>query len=224
MVGEISISYNTRSAADYSDILRQLLPRGAAWNFGTDSVLAGVLAGLAEEFARIDARGLDLLEEADPRTALEMLIDWERNAGLPDDCFGAPDNIPERQIAVAQRITGLGGQNRAYFIELAAQLGYLVTIDEFAPFEAGSLAGDLCYSEDWRFVWRVNVLPPETDLPEGQFLLSEFHAGSAAGEYLRGFGALDLECLIKRHAPAHTNVLFSYPIEPDALFWFNFTE
>jgi len=219
----VAIPADIRTAADYAVLLRQLLPVGSAWDFGPDSAFADLLGGLAEELARIDARGQDLLEEADPHTTLELLADWERNTGLPDACFGAPDNVPERQIAVAQRITGLGGQSRAYFINLAAQLGYIVTIDEFAPFEVGSLAGDLCYSEEWRFVWRVNVLPPETDLPARQFLLSEFLAGSRAGEYLRGFGALDLECLISRHAPAHTNVLFAYPIEPEPLFWIDFT-
>lgn len=208
---------------DYASQIAALLPSGAAWDFADDGIFAALISALADEMDRIDGRICDLVREADPRTALELLPDWERMAGLPDECFGAADSIAERQIAAAQKITGQGGQSRPFFIALAAQLGYVVEIEEFAPFTAGCRAGEDLNSEDWRFVWRMNILPPEADIPAEQFLLSQFTAGSAAGERLRGFGALDLECIIRRAAHAHIIVLFSYPIEPEPIFWIDFT-
>jgi len=51
-----------------------------------------------------------------------------------------------------------------------------------------------------------------------------FRVGSRAGDLLRGWGALDVECLIRRAAPAHTFVLFAYDVEPSPAFWFDFTQ
>ncbi|WP_157081126.1 putative phage tail protein, partial [Novosphingobium naphthalenivorans] len=104
-----------RDNAAYARQMKQLLPKGAAWDFAPDGTFARLLLALAAEFARIDSRALDLIGEADPRTTLELLPDWERVAGLPDSCTGAPDEVAERQAALHQKIAGVGGQNKAAF-------------------------------------------------------------------------------------------------------------
>jgi uncharacterized protein YmfQ (DUF2313 family) len=207
--------------AAYADQLKALMPTGPAWA-GED--LSRLLEGIAAELARIDARAVQLLDEADPRSALELLADWERTAGLPDACFGMPDNVPERQVAVSSRITSVGGQSRAYFTELAASLGYVVSIDEFRQARCGDRIGTRVYGEGWAHVWRMNVLPPDFDVPEQQFYVTQARCGDRCGKRLRGWGAINLECLVSRHKPAHSVVLFSYQIEPDPLFWFDFTQ
>ncbi|RYY25252.1 MAG: DUF2313 domain-containing protein [Sphingomonadales bacterium] len=208
-----------RDAAAYRAMLAQLLPRGSAWASGPDTNLGKLLAGEAEEFARADARAQRLLDEADPRTALELLPDWERVAGLPDACTGAPDSLGERQAALANKIAQRGGQSRAFFIELAARLGYYIEISEFTSLDAGFSAGDACNDDGWRFAWLIEVLIGDDAYRAGY---AEFCAGSMAGERLLGFGALDLECLIGRAKPAHTHAIFAYTVEPDPDFWFDF--
>lgn len=210
------------SAEAYQAQLAALLPRGRAWPREEGSTLMRLLLAKADELARIDGRAADLLEETDPRTTLELLTDWERVAGLPDNCIPAPDSIAERRAALLARITGQGGQSRAYFIALAASIGYAVTIDEFRVFAAGSLTGEDLNDDDWAHAWRVNVLPPAVDTGTG-FTITYFTAGSNAGERLSGFGSLDLECVISRARPAHSVVLFSYPVEPEPIAWFDFT-
>ena len=211
------------NADAYAAQLGALLPQGRAWSRVPGSNLGKLLAGIAQELARIDARGSDLINEADPRTTLELLSDWEAMAGLPDTCFGQPDNIPERQVALTSRLTGLGGQSPAYFVELAATLGYVVEIEEFSPFRCGDSCGKPCYDDAWAHVWRVNILPLSFDLPEDQFYFAQFRCGDSCGKPLRGWGAINLECLINRYKPGHTTVLFSYEVEAEALFWMDFT-
>jgi uncharacterized protein YmfQ (DUF2313 family) len=206
----------------YREQLGALLPRGRAWPREEGSTLMRLLHAEADELARVDARLSDLFEETDVRSTLELLGDWERVAGLPDACTPAPDSIAERRTALLSRLTSQGGQSRAYFIELAATLGFAITIDEFRPFVAGSYAGDDICGEDWAHAWRVNVLPPAIDTGEG-FTVTYLCAGGNAGDYLAGYGSLDLECIINRAKPAHTTVLFSYPVEPEPLVWFDFT-
>lgn len=210
-----------RSAAAYAEQLGALLPRGRAWLRAPGSVMLQVLEGIAEEFARADRRVAALADEADPRTALELLPEWERVAGLPDQCLPVTGTITERQRRVARKISGLGGQSRAFFIELAAQLGIAITIEEFRPFTAGMRSGSRCYSTGWRYVWLV-IVPP---FSEGGFTVTNerFRAGqSRAGDRLRSFSVQELECVIRRAAPAHTRVLFSYPVDPDPALLFDF--
>jgi uncharacterized protein YmfQ (DUF2313 family) len=213
-----------RDAAAYAEQLQQLLPPGPAWPRSTDSVLGRLLRAIAEELARIDGRAFALVEEADPRTALELLPDWERVAGLPDECVPIPGGVRERQIAAARKITGIGGQSIAFFEELGAQLGIEIDIQEFAPFVAGSYAGDEVRDDSWRHVFRIRVLPPsESSGGSPTLRFAYFSAGqSNAGDLLSSVNAEELECVVRRAAPAHAVTLFAYPQDPEPLLWFDF--
>lgn len=182
----------------YLQQLQALLPGGLAWPREADTVLAKLLSGLAEEFARVDTRADNLVDEADPRTAWELFEDWERVAGLPDICVGELETIQERRDAVMRVVTSIGGQSSAYFIEVAARLGYEITITESPVYQSA-----FGFTEDeWLFVWQVN----SAEAP-----VYEFAAGaSVAGEPLRNWGNTLLECAIEQLKPAHTYVLFSY--------------
>lgn len=176
------------SVEAYARQLKQLLPSGAAWPRGVGSRLSALLLGLAEELARVDARAGNLVDELDPRTTLELLPDFERVYGLPDECLGAlPEAISERQVLVTQKAIAMGGQSRAFFIAVALTFGYVIEITEPAPHE-----------------WVVNF--PDVELGE----LVNFRAGSRAGERLAGYAQLDIECILARLAPAHTVVSFTY--------------
>ncbi len=188
---------------EYASQLDALLPQGLAWPRDRDAKMRALTRGLAEEFARVDARGDDLVREVLPNTTVEMLADWERAAGLPDTCVATEQTIQERRNALLSRLTNTGGQSRAFFIELAKYLGFTITITEFRPFRAGfSRAGDPLYGEQWAFAWRVNA-PAVT--------IVDFRSGaSAAGEPLRKWGNELLECVFNRVKPAHTVLLFGY--------------
>ncbi len=193
-----------RAASDYQQLLFALLPQGAVWPRDPDSTLGQTLAALAEEMARVDARALDLLDEADPRTTYELLPDWEQTCGLPDACAGLGASLQERRAAVVARVTHRGGQSPAYFQDLAASLGYAATVSEHRPFRAGlGRSGDPVYGADWVFAWRVTTsqAAPRVLFRAGQ---------SAAGERLASWGLEPLECAVRAAAPAHTHVIFSY--------------
>src|SRR6516164_3032216 len=99
-----------RSGGDYRDAYLALLPEGQAWpKHSIDSVLWQVCDGLNNYWGTVDARAADLLEqESDPRQALELLPDWERNWGLPDPCFEAQTTITQRQQMLVFKMTMMG--------------------------------------------------------------------------------------------------------------------
>lgn len=126
-----AIAYN---AAAYLRQLKLLLPPGRLFsNIEADSYVSKTLAAYAEELARIDTRGVQLIEESDPRTADETIEQWEEMLSLPDDqVLEIPATLEERQIAITQKYTARGGQNEDYFTRLCAACGWTLAGGELA--------------------------------------------------------------------------------------------
>ncbi len=192
------------TAAEYREQLKALLPPGQAFPRDPGTTLHDLLDGMSIELARVDERAGVLPQEANPATTMELLSDWERVAGLPDKCSGVlEETLQGRRNALLTKLTSTGGQSAAYFIELAASLGYTVTIEEFRPFRVGrSRAGDALTNGPWAFTWLVRA--PEVSV-------TSFRVGqSAVGERLRTWGNDTLECKLNQLKPAHTIAIFAY--------------
>jgi uncharacterized protein YmfQ (DUF2313 family) len=188
----------------YINHLIALLPQGTAWPRDLTSKFAELLAGFAGGLKRSHNRALDLIEEADPRTTIELLSDWERVCGLPDGCTGGMAvTLQERRAAVVAKLNERGGQSRAYFVSVGARLGYDVTITEFRPFTCDiSAVGDRTYDEPIRHLWQVNAPIASA---------TYFRAGlSTADEPLVTASNVPLECVFNRLKPAHSKVQFQY--------------
>ena len=207
-----------RSRDDYTEAFAALLPRGAAWPRQSDTLFMTALRGLAQIWGFIDSRAADLLErESDPRRTVELLEDWERNWGLPEPCFEEPMTLADRQNALVTKMTMIGAQSRAFFTSVAAQVGYVISISEFSPFTCGlSRVGDTRWLYDgvhyqWqigppeiRFYWTCSVM---------QARLSWFRCSAGqcgVDPHLRIGVATDLECLLNKWKPAHTQIMFDY--------------
>lgn len=210
-----------RSGDDYGDAFLKLLPHGQAWPRHPDSTLVLTCEGLANYWGFVDSRAADLLErESDPRATMELLTDWERNWGLPDPCYNEPLATPDRRKALIARMTLEGGQSRDFFLGVAADMGYHITVSEYAPYMTGvSMVGDtrgpfnpsdpLEYRwqlgpPEMRFYWTVHVY---------SLRLTYFHCNASMTgiDRLLLIGlATDLECVLRRWKPAHTEIIFDY--------------
>lgn len=195
--------------AGWAESLSRLLPRGDAWTVDPNSVFDRFITGLAAVWADAELRIAALLErESDPRLTLEMLEDWERMLGLPDECFLAGDTIEERRLRVVAKLTSKGGQSRAYFIGIARALGYDITIREFSPLMCGvghvGFTGSDLSPPSMRYTWVIEI----SGARERYFRM----AGSQAGvDRLYDFDrADDLECYLQRLKPSHTTLIFDY--------------
>lgn len=174
--------------ADYQQVLIGLLPRGRIWPRFLAALQAIVMGAIAFTFVRVSQAAGALIADVFPATAGDMLTEWESSLGLPDPCAGPAPTIAARRLQVVQKLINPGGQSVPYFIQLAATLGYTITIDEFTGANA--------------FLWRVNC-------PQVQQLYS--YAGqSFAGEYLVTGGAAVLECVLNELKPGHTTLEFAY--------------
>lgn len=171
------------TADEYRDQLAQLLPKGKLWERVLEGRLGQVLHALADEFARVHDRAQDVLEEADPRTADELLEGWERVAGL--DGKGTDD---ERRAVLWAHLTARGGQSSTYYIGLASNLGVEVTIETVTPFRCDrSTVETPLYDDEWAFVWWVTGPAATSATVQAQ-----------------------VEALFQLHRPAHTIVHFAW--------------
>ena len=194
-----------RTAAQYRTQLRSLLPSGPAWDPERVPELEDVLAGVAQELARLDARAADLLNEMDPAGVSELVPDWERVMNLPDPCLGATPLFDDRRLAVRRRLLAVGSQTIGYFVEIARTQGYPnATITELrAPRMGRSRFGAAHFGTlQAQFMWTLN--------PGGRLLLGRRFGASYWGERFGMNPGNALECLIHRSAPAHTLVYINY--------------
>lgn len=178
--------------------------------------------------------------QAFPSAVTYTLPDWEREYALPDLCSTAPQGAQARVAAVRAKFQAFGGVSPGYFVCLAASLGYVITIEEPTQFfcdlsecaepilvetyfrcddgrcddtplegyAAGlpSTEADQVSDENmWRY-WIVHV----ASLGNTYFRCDE---GQCDLDPLEGFlTAQDLECLLRRDCPPHTDLIFQYDL------------
>lgn len=185
------------NSTTYGDMVAEVLPRGPIWDPSNPGV-GGMAGGLGVEAVRFHRRLCDLMLEAYPSTADELLAEWEEVFGLP--LCTEPDTDDGRRLALAGRVAAQGGQSRAYYIDLAWRVleadGELVRADDpegvwieeepyGSPFEAwGGSAWDLLGGSGARHYWTM-------------------HLPSAVGATKRAI----IECLLCKYKPAHTVLL-----------------
>ena len=150
------------------------------------------------------------LLDASLRSEAGVFDTLDTSAGLVEggvlDLTPAEDaTYQQRQQRVLAKLAEVGGLSIPYFIQLASNLGYIITIDEPQPFRAGvNRAGDRLWVEDIIWVWRVNIQNSGTQS-------YRFRSGSsAAGERLTTFGDPIIEEVFRDLKPAHTFCYFAY--------------
>lgn len=205
----------------YLDLLLSLIPPGQIVR-ERDSNLGKQLQPAAAEFARIDARARRLIEEADPRTTMELFEEWEDFAGLPDPCTPEGQTLGERRDALINKLLSLGGQNRGYFNDIAEMLGFNAYITEFRPMGFGRwgfgnntistahgsyIIGPQTPHNNYEKYWLVSVSGLK-------FTRFAFGRSTFPDPMLKTDTAEQLECILRRLKPAHTHLTFIY-IEPE---------
>lgn len=187
----------------HADLLALLLPPGAY-----DHQAPRLAAELAAEGRQLDQAlySADLVADAIfPYGAGNLFSDWERNYGLPDRCMaGLSLSSSQRLSALLGKIRQTGGLSRPYFINLAAALGYPITITEFDDYTCESECEYNLFERvdaGWGWAWQINA--PGTTVWEAD-------CEAPCEDPLRSWGNELLECVISDLAPAETAVHFSY--------------
>ena len=135
-------------------------------------------------------------------TTAQMLDEYELDYGLPDCVLDAQTTL-QRLNALMIKDDLVGGQDRQFFIDLAAQLGYAITIAEFNEANPGpptAFQGVPLAGQDWNFVWQITA---DTNItPRGY--------GSQYNERYSNTNSELLECTLRAYAHDHRVLLFNF--------------
>ena len=209
-----------RQIDKHFSLWRSLFPKGKLWDFQDQPNLSAFFRALSEEPCRWEVRAKDILREMDPNQTVELLVDFERLLGLPDECTPAGLDFFARRDQVVQKLTNQGGISKTYFEFLGAQLGFTIEVNKALNFVAGraragdkltnyfnrhfiagTVAGTRLTAVGWRSYFTAR-------LPISSFEV--FEAGDVAGTPLREFTNPLLECTIRKLKPAESAVFFTY--------------
>ena len=216
-----------RADTDFLEVWIDLLPQGICWSTEPDTILHAFLKGMCGVWGEadgatgpsVDGRTCDLVNtEADPRTTIELLPEWESAFNLPDLCYaGEPMSVGDRQVALVARITGLGAQDAQYYVDAAKAIGYDIRIMSHSPFVTGiSRVGDTSTPDGPSVNYRWELGGPELRQWFTVLILNpkltRFRVGvSECGDpLLRIQSFKQLECMVNRMKAAHSVVNFDY--------------
>jgi len=190
---------------NHKSLFISLFPKGKAWKFKENSNFSKLLSAFAVEYARLDSRVDDLIEEVDPRTTNELISAWESLTGFPDTCISSTgETLSERRDSVVRRLTQTGSLSKEFFISMAKDLGYEIVIKESHPFRMGinSNMGTPLRDPGFQYVW---------DVFTAAFASVNFKMGvGQMGDPLVKFaGFSQLGCIFGSLKPAQTNIFFS---------------
>jgi uncharacterized protein YmfQ (DUF2313 family) len=209
----------------FREALLDLLPNGKAWSKWPGSNLSQTIAALIGSFQRdvgatvgeqssahgSTTRALDLIRDSMPYWAAygaaavtDLLPEWQMVLGLPDPCLPEDASIDQQvKQCVARFVAGGGNESVCFYSRYAQYLGYDITIQEYAPFQADlSMAETPLAGENAWHTWSV------TSKDDGSWL---FEADkNVAGDALGGFGSTVLECEFEAIKPVHTQIAYLY--------------
>jgi len=214
------------SSADFLEQFKRLLPPGAAWDVQKDSVMEKFFASFADEASVVNGRTQGLFTEAIPYTTTELLPEWEDAVIVKDECLAdvPQGSVGERRAAVVAALRRPVGQSTQFYIDLAASLGFEISIIKSCPFRSGqSSSGDaitgptaynfMCgfscsgqqignHDVGWTYYWTVVT---------SEFNEKWFESGqNSSGDPIRTFGNEVLECVLNAAKPAHTKIIFRF--------------
>jgi len=166
----------------YAGMMMALLPPGRLWRL-VESFLSTLFAACADELGRLEARTRDLLDEADPTTADELLPEYESELELP-----STGSIAERQARVIARIVARQRYRPTDLQTTLAPLLGTVTIIERTHSFASSLGDD---REIFRFfVYRDPTAPGTYFVMSAQALLDTIKPSHTIGQVIESTSAL----------------------------------
>lgn len=206
--------FNPYSVDENALLLAAHLPIGRAWErgFSPDSNIGKFLRGLAAEFYRLEVLSSDIVREMDINQTNDLLVEWEKSVGIPDQCFHSLDTktIDERRDAVWQKLSKFGGvQTSDDFVRVAAAFG--ITCDVYGGASGWGFAFPLSFPIHFTMSFSSYLEASHTIIIEitGTYTSSDTFALPFPIPF--SSGPVDfLQCIFRKLAPANVEVLVIY--------------
>lgn len=185
---------------NHIDLLKTLLPAVSydpqAPNLSAELTATGNALDAAYDSAQTILQ--NIVPNAGP-----LLEDWERVYGTPSPCSQSIGVTRSQRVGLVNaKINEVGTFTKQKAIEIAASLGYTITIQEHRAREYGTaIMGEVYALRDWNFVWDV-ITQNNT--------ITARKSGDETGLAYRSWGNALLECVLRPKGQADSFVRFIY--------------
>lgn len=175
------------ASSAYSRMMIALLPPGKVWRLIGETLLGALFAGCADELGRLEDRTDDLLDEAIPSTAVELLPEYEAELELVSTGTNA-----QRQARIVARLIARQRYRPTDFQTALAPLlaqgaADVVVLERSAAFAAS--IGDV--REIFRFfVYRDPTLPGAYSVADAQALVTAIKPSHTIGTVIESISFL----------------------------------
>lgn len=206
------IKFTAPTLAESTRQLASSLPDGRVWQAknlpGTNSY--ALISACGAEFREIQKQIETLAREFDVRLTDQLLPDWEKSTGLPEECIGSLASLEDRRNAVILRLRKIPFVTKEEFEQLAFDLtGLSVTLVPGSEIEIFPLSFPLPFAVGNSY-FKLHIIFNDTI---GGFPYS------FAFPFLRGPSQI-VECVFRQIISATVLLIFQSrgPVVPDPLY------
>jgi len=194
------------TAKDYAYQLDELLPRGPIWKRRQGTVLDAFIFALSNELARVNNKAESILDEADPRTSMELLENWFNDWGIPSACLAAlaDPSLEEKRKELITKIISSRSLTAEFFKEVAETLGYECEIVTYSAFTVADTVEKPLFGTEWNTSYAMGIRV------KSQSPTKLFTANWTVDQPLAVWGDQLFECLMRELIPAHVIAIFEY--------------
>lgn len=196
--------FNPHTVDENAFLLASHFPQGTLWlnAFKPESNFGKLVLGLAMEFYRFEVLVNKLYGEMDINQANELLIEWEKSVGLPDDCFSTTVPIAQRREQVRQKFSNFGGVQKAEdFVRVGAVFGFDLTVTPLSLYAVFPLTFPIFFTGDAKEARHTILVVINGDVSGSDVFPLPFPIPFSSG------GRIFLQCIFEVLAPANVNVI-----------------
>lgn len=196
--------FNPFSIDEQALMLAYHIPIGRAWSrsFDPSSNLGKLIRGLGVEFYRLQVLTQKISSEINLNVANELLIEWEKSVGIPDECFSTNVTIEERRNQALLKLGNFGGvQKSSDFVSVASIFGFDVRV------LTGSIRGTfpiefpLIFFDSTKSARHTIIIEILNAVESDTFFPLPFPIPFSSG------GTTFLQCIFDVLAPANVNII-----------------
>jgi len=204
MIDVTTALFRAISHIDNARLLAAHMPVGRVWSaaFDPNTNLGKLVMGLAVEYYRLGLLSEEISIEMDIRTASDLLVEWEKSVGLPNNCLLTTGSLSDRRRNIEAILSNFGGcQTAADFERIADFFGFTVTVT------SGNYSGGFPIEFPVLLFGQIEskftiVVTMPTGVTGANYFPLEFPLPFSIG------GVTLLRCIFEALAPANCNVIF----------------
>lgn len=202
----MSLNFNPFNKSTQARMLARHLPDGAAWEnkFNPDTNIGKLLIGLASEYFRLSILIEDIADEIDINKANDLIIEWQKSVGIPDDCLPIASTIEDQRRDIILKLTNYGGiQTSQDFVDLAALFGFNAVVGNATAHGVFALRFPIRFFDSRKTA--VHTILVDLEQNRAVFPL-DFPI-----QFTSGVSGI-IQCLFRQVAPANCQLLYRYGV------------